>query len=281
MMRPKNIGIQMTDKALLFINGVPPKNLPDISNYSLIACSDGAFNYLNEKGFPLDKLDFISGDFDSHSGTDENVYQEKFIYTPDQDKTDFEKSLEIIKEKGFKTIHVYGGSGGEMDHFLGNLSNNPNNPMYWLVLKQIPFIVLFKGGWPVSFYNGVRSTGSILDYIHESLANSIHFEKTTTSKSVISDVQIGIKNPELAHLNFEVKREINPKEEEILEDEILEDEIPSEKSADENLSEKSGNNFITSKMMKSDGERKYMAGMYLISEKRPENKEDSYEIFIN
>ena len=168
-----------------------------------------------------------------------------------------------------------------VNNFLGNLSNNPNNPMYWLVLKQIPFIVLFKGGWPVSFYNGVRSTGSILDYIHESLANSIHFEKTTTSKSVISDVQIGIKNPELAPLNFEVKREINPKEEEILEDEILEDEIPSEKSEDENLSEKSGNNFITSKMMKSDGERKYMAGMYLISEKRPENKEDSYEIFIN
>lgn len=112
----------MTDKALLFINGVPPENLPEINDYSLIACSDGAFNYLKKKGFPLEKLDFISGDFDSHSGTDENVYQTKFIYTPDQDKTDFQKSLEIIKERGFKTIHVYGGSGGEMDHFLGNLT---------------------------------------------------------------------------------------------------------------------------------------------------------------
>jgi thiamine pyrophosphokinase len=121
-MKPKNTGIPMTDKALLFINGVPPKNLPDIADYSLIACSDGAFHYLKEKNFPLEKLDFISGDFDSHSGTDENVYHEKFIYTPDQDKTDFEKSLEIIREKGFKTIHVYGGSGGEMDHFLGNLT---------------------------------------------------------------------------------------------------------------------------------------------------------------
>jgi thiamine pyrophosphokinase len=112
----------MTDKALLFINGVPPNNLPNITEYLLIACSDGAFHYLKEKNFPLEKLDFISGDFDSHSGTDENVYHEKFIYTPNQDKTDFEKSLEIIREKGFKTIHVYGGSGGEMDHFLGNLT---------------------------------------------------------------------------------------------------------------------------------------------------------------
>ena len=112
----------MTDKALLFINGIPPQNLPETEGYSLIACSDGAFNYLKEKKFSLEKLDFISGDFDSHCGNDENIYQEKFIYTPDQDKTDFQKSLEIIKARGFKTVDVYGGSGGEMDHFLGNLT---------------------------------------------------------------------------------------------------------------------------------------------------------------
>ncbi len=112
----------MTDKALLFINGIPPKNLPETEVYSLIAATDGAFHYLKEKNFPLEKLDFISGDFDSHSGNDENVYQEKFIYTPDQNKTDFQKSLEIIAEKGFKKVDVYGGSGAEMDHFLGNLT---------------------------------------------------------------------------------------------------------------------------------------------------------------
>lgn len=112
----------MTGKALLFINGVPPKILPEVEDYSLIACSDGAFHYLKEKNFPLSKLDFISGDFDSHAGNDEGVYQEKFIYTPDQDKTDFEKSLEIIKNRGFTEVHVYGASGGEMDHFLGNLT---------------------------------------------------------------------------------------------------------------------------------------------------------------
>ena len=109
-------------KALLFINGIPPKNLPETEGYSLIAVTDGAFHYLKEKNFPLEKLDFISGDFDSHSGKDDSVYTDKFIYTPDQNKTDFQKSLEIIKEKGYKEVHIYGGSGGEMDHFLGNLT---------------------------------------------------------------------------------------------------------------------------------------------------------------
>ena len=53
----------MKNKALLFINGEPPKQFPNLSGYKLIACTDGAFHYLKELDFPLDKLDFISGDF--------------------------------------------------------------------------------------------------------------------------------------------------------------------------------------------------------------------------
>ena len=107
--------------ALLFINGTPPKNLPNTEGYAIIACTDGAFHYLKEKNFSLNKLDFISGDFDSHSGIDENIYHEKFIFTPDQNFTDFQKALDILKNKDVKKVDVYGGSGGEQDHFLGNL----------------------------------------------------------------------------------------------------------------------------------------------------------------
>lgn len=111
----------MSKTALLFINGTPPKNLPKTEGYDVIACTDGAFHYLKEKNFPLKKLDFISGDFDSHTGKDEEIYHEKFIFTPDQDFTDFQKALDILKSKSIKKIDVYGGSGGEQDHFLGNL----------------------------------------------------------------------------------------------------------------------------------------------------------------
>lgn len=118
----KNTGTRMKDRALLFINGEPPKSFPDLNDYGLIAGTDGAFHYLKQMGFPLDKLDFISGDFDSHSGSDEAVYEDKFILTLDQDKTDFHKALEIILEKGYQSIDVLGASGGEQDHFLGNLT---------------------------------------------------------------------------------------------------------------------------------------------------------------
>lgn len=112
----------MIQKVLLFINGNPPEKLPDFSDYALIACTDGAFHYLKRIGFPLDKLDFVAGDFDSHSGEDSDFYQHRFIHTPDQEKTDFEKILELISEKGYSKIDIYGGSGREMDHFLGNLT---------------------------------------------------------------------------------------------------------------------------------------------------------------
>ena len=111
----------MSKTALLFINGTPPKNLPNTEGYAIIACTDGAFHYLKEKNFSLAQLDFISGDFDSHSGIDENIYHEKFIFTPDQNFTDFQKALDILKNKDVKKVDVYGGSGGEQDHFLGNL----------------------------------------------------------------------------------------------------------------------------------------------------------------
>lgn len=114
-------------KALLFINGEPPKKFPNLSDYELIACTDGAFHYLKQHKFPLNQLDFISGDFDSHKIEEKILLQAQnhsfeIIETPDQNKTDFHKALELIIEKGFENIDVYGGSGGEQDHFLGNLS---------------------------------------------------------------------------------------------------------------------------------------------------------------
>lgn len=117
----------MRNKVLLFINGDSPKTIPNLSGYDLIACTDGAFHYLKQHKFPLNQLDFISGDFDSHKIEEEIIQQAQnhgfeIIETPDQNKTDFHKALELILAKGFENIDVYGGSGGEQDHFLGNLS---------------------------------------------------------------------------------------------------------------------------------------------------------------
>lgn len=109
-------------KALLFINGKPPKAWPKLGDYDVVACTDGALIYLEHMGFPLEKLDFVSGDFDSITKKSYAFAAVEFIETPDQNKTDFHKALDILTHRNITEVDVYGGSGGEQDHYLGNLS---------------------------------------------------------------------------------------------------------------------------------------------------------------
>src|SRR5690606_25231836 len=110
-------GFQMS-RVALFLNGQAPKNFPELSQFSQIFCTDGAYRYLREKGI---KPDVVSGDFDSLS-TQEIMDGIEVVETPDQNFTDFEKALQIILKRNFYDVYIYGSSGMEHDHFLGNLS---------------------------------------------------------------------------------------------------------------------------------------------------------------
>lgn len=106
-------------KVILFLNGQAPAKIPATKGFEKIFCTDGAYNYLKNNGITPD---VVSGDFDSISTTEipENV---EVILTPDQNYTDFEKALMIIEARNYSEVHVYGSSGMEHDHFLGNLSS--------------------------------------------------------------------------------------------------------------------------------------------------------------
>jgi thiamine pyrophosphokinase len=109
------------NKALLLVNGEPPIRYPnDISKYNYIACTDGAYhNYL----FNLPIIpDFIIGDLDSLNSNCVIPNKTEIIHTPDQNKTDFEKAILFLINKGITKFDVYGASGHASDHFLGNLS---------------------------------------------------------------------------------------------------------------------------------------------------------------
>lgn len=102
-------------KVFLLLNGEAPIKRPDISAYSLVCATDGAYNTLNALNI---KPDFISGDFDSIKAFPNGI---ELIKTPDQNFTDFYKILQILFARGYLHIDVFGASGKEQDHFLGNL----------------------------------------------------------------------------------------------------------------------------------------------------------------
>lgn len=102
-------------KVFLLLNGEKPKKIPNLSSYTVTCATDGAYHFLKENNI---SVDFISGDFDSIQQIPENI---EVIETPNQDLTDFDKILQILFDKGFYNIDVFGASGNEQDHFLGNL----------------------------------------------------------------------------------------------------------------------------------------------------------------
>ncbi|WP_185855529.1 thiamine diphosphokinase [Blattabacterium cuenoti] len=103
----------------LFLNGDPPKkNLYSKFLSKKIFAVDGSLNYLKKFKIPVDS---IIGDFDSLLKKNISV-KNTIINTYNQNYTDFEKALNIIYKKGFLNVNIWGGSGKEQDHFLGNLS---------------------------------------------------------------------------------------------------------------------------------------------------------------
>ena len=102
-------------KVFLLLNGSKPKKVPNLKKYQLICATDGAYQFLKEQHITPD---FISGDFDSITSIPDTI---EVIHTPDQNFTDFDKILQLLHKKGYTDIDVYGASGKEQDHFLGNL----------------------------------------------------------------------------------------------------------------------------------------------------------------
>ncbi|WP_392565500.1 thiamine diphosphokinase [Utexia brackfieldae] len=105
-------------KALLFLNGMPPAQLPqNLADYQIIACTDGAYsNYLMQTAITVD---YIIGDLDSLTVSPADI---EIIPTPDQNKTDFEKALLFLMAQDIHHVDIYGATGKASDHFLGNLS---------------------------------------------------------------------------------------------------------------------------------------------------------------
>lgn len=195
-------------KALLFINGEPPKEIPYLDDYEIIGCTDGAFIYLQKMDFPFIHLDFISGDFDSFSPNE--LQGVEIIHTPDQNETDFHKALRVLEHKGAKKVDVFGGSGGEMDHFLGNLSVaarfidkmeiifHDQFSSYYFIPQS--FSAKIKSGKMVSLYPFPFADGIVTNGLNWNLNNEfldITERIGTRNFAVKDEISIGYKSGKL------------------------------------------------------------------------------------
>jgi len=87
----------------------------------LVIVLDGAINRVIDLGI---KFDVLLGDFD-HIENNQQLLSEqsdiKIIHTPDQNKTDLEKAIEFLIQKGQKAVNIVWATGLRMDHTFNNI----------------------------------------------------------------------------------------------------------------------------------------------------------------
>lgn len=118
----------MTQSAVLIINGsvnaeFVAEYLDQMNQQLPIYCTDGAFNQVSSTSRIVNNLKAVIGDCDSlEKQCFKQAYPEiALIEQINQDSTDFDKALSYLS-RWYQTIYIFGFSGGEIDHCLGNIS---------------------------------------------------------------------------------------------------------------------------------------------------------------
>lgn len=133
------------------------------------------------------KVDIWTGDFDKIQDFEEiRARQEpiEIINTPDQDKTDLEKAIEILIERGFPAANIVWATGRRADHAIANITDIVGyKDQIKLVIfddysKIFPLVGVFEKWYaaetpisliPVGEVNGITTSGLKYNLNNESL----------------------------------------------------------------------------------------------------------------
>ena len=104
----------------VFGAGRPPARPPAASPGDLIVAADGGYDYLRRYGITADAL---VGDFDSVKNFPGGDGEELFVrkLPKEKDQTDLLASLCLGLERSYACFHIFGGTGGRLDHTLANI----------------------------------------------------------------------------------------------------------------------------------------------------------------
>lgn len=114
------------EPALLIANGeaCQPELIGQLLEWSpTVVVLDRAIWRVFELGI---KVDVLLGDFDQ--GLDREAimaqqYPLEIVHTPDQNKTDLDKGIEFLIERGYPAVNIIWATGRRADHTLTNMTN--------------------------------------------------------------------------------------------------------------------------------------------------------------
>lgn len=114
------------EPALIIANGEACSNelLGELLEWSpYVVVLDGAIYRVMDLNI---KVDVLLGDFDRNEIHPEQILHHQdtieIVHTPDQDKTDLEKAIDFLIEKGYNAVNVIWATGRRADHTMANIT---------------------------------------------------------------------------------------------------------------------------------------------------------------
>lgn len=88
----------------------------ELGPQDLVIAADGGFDYLEKLGL---RADYVLGDFDSVISY--HLPSDSIRYPAKKDDTDLMLAVKLGLQKGYSEFAIYGGTGGRLDHTIGNI----------------------------------------------------------------------------------------------------------------------------------------------------------------
>ncbi len=115
------------EPALIIANGESCKQslLNDLLEWSpFVVVLDGAIHRVLDLKI---KIDVLLGDFDRNEISEAKIRESQdsieIVYAPDQEKTDLEKAIDFLIERGHQAVNIVWATGRRADHTIGNITN--------------------------------------------------------------------------------------------------------------------------------------------------------------
>ncbi len=109
-------------KHVILADGLFPSSdrvLNILRNAEIIVCCDGSAQKLFDFGI---EPHYIVGDLDSLSPGFKKKFEQRVVYSSNQETNDLTKAFEFCLSKGWDKVAILGATGLREDHTLGNIS---------------------------------------------------------------------------------------------------------------------------------------------------------------
>ncbi len=113
--------MNLEHSVLIVCNGIPPSGdriRKLVRHPAKIVCADGGAQKARSIGL---EPDLIVGDLDSLDRSDGAFGKAEIVRIPSQENTDFEKTLDLLLERGMDNFLITSFSGGRLDQTLANM----------------------------------------------------------------------------------------------------------------------------------------------------------------